>query len=155
MLVPALQTRFTIQKLLEKKKQNICFVWNAASASDFRHSFYLLMISTKNPQKQQILLVLFAKQRVNHISLTYLEILFKNAVFIHPNTSQNYIQIRPCIFKLISVLYFSKSASGLPNSNSLWRGGMICPCSDQLAVHTEACSQTRILNLQKSFLKAL
>ena len=32
---------------LEKKKQNTGFVWNAASASGFRHYFYLLMISTK------------------------------------------------------------------------------------------------------------
>ena len=71
-------------------KQNTGFVWNAASASDFRHNFYLLMISTKqNPHIQQffsIRLVRLATQFVNHTSLKNLEILFKNAVFTYLNT---------------------------------------------------------------------
>ena len=83
---------------LEKKKQNTGFVWNAASASDFRHYFYLLMIRTKTKFTYTTnSSILLAPQSVNHTSLKNLEILLKNAVFTYLNTSQKYTPIRPCI----------------------------------------------------------
>ena len=112
---------------LEKKKQNTGFVWNAASASDFRHYFYLLMISTKTKftytTNFSILLVCLAPQSVNHTSLKNLEILFKNSVFTYLNTSQKYILIRPCIlFKFIFVLIFLNLRGGYPTQTPCGRG---------------------------------
>ena len=126
-----MQKIYTIQK--EEKKQNTCFVWNVASASDFRHCFYLLiwLVQKQNQHKQQILLNSFfvglatqsvkqqqpgkfrkpVQKRCFHISQHFTE--------LYQNTPLSDSKI---FDKFISVLYFTKSASGLTNSNSLWGG---------------------------------
>ena len=112
----------------EKKKQNACFVWNAASASDFRHYFFFTYDKYKNKvhiynKFFSIFLVRLATQSVNHTSLKSLEILFKNAVISTLHRSIYQYALVSYIFKLIFVLYFPESASRLPFPNSLWEGG--------------------------------
>ena len=118
------------------------------------------MISTKTiPHKQQILVDSSCSSCHTAYQLNQPEKLRnpvqKRSFYISQHFTELYPNTPLYLYTLISVLYFPKSASGLPNPNSLWEGGegRIFPCSDQQAVHTEACSQARILNLQKSFLK--
>ena len=108
-------------------KQNTCFVWKTTSSSDltlllFTYDWYKNKIHINN-KFFSILLVRLATQSVNHTSLKNLEILFKKRCF---HISQHFTELYPNTplypFKIISVLYFPKSASGLPSPNSLWEG---------------------------------